>query len=149
MQIERDTPLAEVEKALRDDFGLVDDISTALVIRQLIFDEIINDAHRQELSEAKICQLSSSMIEITAKESKKSLIMPISNIDTERLADIGISEKGANDIKKSFEKSISDKKCPDRQTLSEIKHFAQEKFKEISQAVKDKVISKGKGGQEH
>ena len=149
MQIERDTPLAEVEKALRDDFGLVDDISTALVIRQLIFDEIINDSHRQELSEAKICQLSSSMIEITAKESKKSLIMPISNIDTERLADIGISEKGANDIKKSFEKSISDKKCPDRQTLSEIKHFAQEKFKEISQAVKDKVITKGKGGQEH
>lgn len=149
MQIERDTPLAEVEKALRDDFGLVDDISTALVMKQLIFDEIINDAHRQELSEAKICQLSSSMIEITAKESKKTLIMPISNIDTERLADIGISEKGANDIKKSFEKSISDKKCPDRQTLSEIKHFAQEKFKEISQAVKDKVISKGKGGQEH
>lgn len=149
MQIERDTPLAEVEKALRDDFGLVDDISTALVIRQLIFDEIINDTHRQELSEAKICQLSSSMIEITAKESQKSLIMPISNIDTERLADIGISEKGANDIKKSFEKSISDKKCPDRQTLSEIKHFAQEKFKEISQAVKDKVITKGKGGQEH
>lgn len=149
MQIERDTPLAEVEKALRDDFGLVDDISTALVIRQLIFDEIINDSHRQELSEAKICQLSSSMIEITAKESKKSLIMPISNIDTERLADIGISEKGANDIKKSFEKSISDKKCPDRQTLSEIKHFAQEKFKEISQTVKDKVITKGKGGQEH
>lgn len=149
MQIERDTPLAEVEKALRDDFGLVDDISTALVIRQLIFDEIINDARRQELSEAKVCQLSSSMIEITAKESKKSLIMPISNIDTERLADIGISEKGANDITKSFEKSISDKKCPDRQTLSEIKHFAQEKFKEISQAVKDKVISKGKEGQEH
>lgn len=149
MQIERDTPLAEVEKALRDDFGLVDDISTALVIRQLIFDEIINDAHRQEHNEAKICQLSSNMVEITAKESKKSLIMPISNIDTERLADIGISEKGANDIKKSFEKSISDKKCPDRQTLSEIKHFAQEKFKEISQAVKDKVITKGKGGQEH
>lgn len=149
MQIERDTPLAEVEKALRDDFGLVDDISTALVIRQLIFDEIINDAHRQEHNEAKICQLSSNMVEITAKESKKSLIMPISNIDTERLADIGISEKGANDIKKSFEKSISDKKCPDRQTLSEIKHFAQEKFKELSQAVKDKVITKGKGGQEH
>lgn len=149
MQIERDTPLAEVEKALRDDFGLVDDISTALVMKQLIFDEVVNDAHRQDLSEAKICQLSSNMVEITAKESKKSLIMPISNIDTERLADIGISEKGANDIKKSFEKSISDKKCPDRQTLSEIKHFAQEKFKEISQAVKDKVISKGKGGQEH
>lgn len=149
MQIERDTPLAEVEKALRDDFGLVDDISIALVMKQLIFDEVVNDAQRQEHNEAKICQLSSNMVEITAKESKKSLIMPISNIDTERLADIGISEKGANDIKKSFEKSISDKKCPDRQTLSEIKHFAQEKFKEISQAVKEKVISKSKGGQEH
>ena len=148
MQIERDTPMAEVEKALRDDFGLVDDISTALVMKQLIFDEVVNDAHRQEHNEAKICQLSSSMVEITAKESKKSLIMPISNIDTEKLAEIGISEKGANDIKKSFEKSISDKKCPDRQTLTDIKKFAQDKFKEISQTVKDKVISKGKGGQE-
>lgn len=59
-----------------------------VTMKQLIFDEVVNDAHRQELSEAKICQLSSSMIEITAKESKKSLIMPISNIDTERLADI-------------------------------------------------------------
>ena len=149
MQIEKNTPLSEVEKALRDDFGLVDDISTALVMKRLIADEVVNDAHRQENSEAKVCQLSSNMVEITAKESGQSLIMSISNIDTERLADIGISEKGANDIKKSFEKSISDKKCPDRQTLSEIKHFAQEKFKEISQAVKDKVITKGKGGQEH
>lgn len=58
MQIERDTPLAEVEKALRDDFGLVDDISTALVMKQLIFDEIINDAHRQELRRCWTCELS-------------------------------------------------------------------------------------------
>ena len=148
MQIEKGTPMSEVEKALRDDFGLVDDISTALVMKQLIFDEVVNDAHRQENNEAKICQLSSKMVEITAKESGQSLIMPVSNIDPEKLAQIGISEKGANDIKKSFEKSISDKKFPDRQTLTDIKKFAQEKFKELSQTVKDKVISKGKGGQE-
>ena len=148
MQVERDTPLSEVEKALRDDFGLVDDISTALVMKQLIADEVVNDAHTLEHTEAKVCQLSSKMIEITAKESGQSLIMPISNIDPEKLAPIGISEKSANDLKKSFEKSISDKKFPDRQTLSDIKKFAQDKFKELSQAVKDKVISKGKGGQE-
>ena len=53
MQIERDTPLAEVEKALRDDFGLVDDISTALVMKQLIFDEVVNDAHRQDLAKQR------------------------------------------------------------------------------------------------
>lgn len=148
MQIEKGTPLSEIEKALREDFGLVDDISTALVMKQLIADEVVTDAHRQENNEAKVCQLSSNMVEITAKESGQSLIMPISNIDTEKLAQIGISEKGANDIKKSFEKSISDKKFPDRQTLTDIKKFAQEKFKELSQNVKDKVISKGKGGQE-
>lgn len=148
MQIERNTPLSEVEKALRDDFGLVDDISTALVMKQLIFDEVVNDAHRQENNEAKVCQLSSNMVEITAKESKKSLIMPISNIDPEKLSQIGISEKGANDIKKSFEKNISDKKFPDRQTLTDIKKFAQEKFKVLSQAVKDKSKAKDKSGQE-
>ena len=148
VQIEKNTPLSEVEKALRDDFGLVDDISTALVMKQLIADEVVNDAHTLEHTEAKVCQLSSKMIEITAKESGQSLIMPISNIDPEKLAPIGISEKSANDLKKSFEKSISDKKFPDRQTLTDIKKFAQDKFKEISQTVKDKVISKGKGGQE-
>lgn len=148
MQVERNTPLADVEKALRDDFGLVDDISTALVMKQLIFDKVVNDAHTLEHTEAKVCQLSSNMVEITAKESGQSLIMSISNIDTERLAPIGISEKSANDLKKSFEKSISDKKFPDRQTLTDIKKFAQDKFKELSQTVKDRVISKGKGGQE-
>ncbi len=148
VQIEKNTPLSEIEKALRDDFGLVDDISTALVMKHLIADEVVNDAHTLEHTEAKVCQLSSNMVEITAKESGQSLIMPISNIDSEKLAPIGISEKSANDLKKSFEKSISDKKFPDRQTLTDIKKFAQDKFKEISQTVKDKVISKGKGGQE-
>ena len=148
MQVERNTPLADIEKALRDDFGLVDDISTALVMKQLIADEVVNDTHRQENSEAKVCQLSSNMVEITAKESGQSLIMPISNIDPEKLAPIGISEKSANDLKKSFEKSISDKKFPDRQTLTDIKKFAQEKFKALSQAVKDKSKAKDKSGQE-
>ncbi len=148
VQIEKNTPLSEIEKALRDDFGLVDDISTALVMKHLIADEVVNDAHTLEHTEAKVCQLSSNMVEITAKESGQSLIMPISNIDSEKLAPIGISEKSANDLKKSFEKSISDKKFPDRQTLTDIKKFAQDKFKELSQTVKDKIISKGKGGQE-
>ena len=148
MQIEKDTPMSEIEKALRDDFGLVDSISTALVMKQFIADEVVNDAHRQENSEAKVCRLSSNMVEITAKESGQSLIMPISNIDPEKLSQIGISEKGANDLKKSFEKSISDKKFPDGQTLTDIKKFAQDKFKALSQAVKDKSKAKDKSGQE-
>lgn len=148
MQVERDTPLAEAEKAFREDFGLVDDISVACAMKQLIADNIVNDAHTFEHSEASIKQLSGNMAEITAKNSGKSEIMPIGNINAEKLAELGISEKGANDLKKSFEKSISDKKFPDRQTLTDIKKFAQDKFKELSQTVKDKVISKGKGGQE-
>lgn len=146
MQIERDTPLADIEKALREDFGLTDDISVALTIKQLIADNIVNDAHTYEHSEASIKQLSGNMAEITAKESGKSEIMAIGNINAEKLAELGISEKGANDIKKSFEKSIRDSKFPDRQTLSGLKQFAQEKFKALSQAVKPKA--KDKSGQE-
>ena len=148
MQVERNTPLADVEKALRGDFGLVDDISVACAMKQLIADNIVNDAHTFEHAEAVIKQLSGNMAEITAKNSGKSEIMPIGNINAEKLAELGISEKGAADISRSFEKSIRDSKFPDRQTLTDIKKFAQDKFKELSQTVKDKIISKGKGGQE-
>lgn len=148
MQVERNTPLADVEKALREDFWLVDDISVACAMKQLIADNIVNDAHTFEHTEAYIKQLSGNMAEITAKNSGKSEIMPIGNINAEKLAELGISEKGAADISRSFEKSIRDSKFPDRQTLTDIKKFAQDKFKELSQTVKDKVISKGKGGQE-
>lgn len=148
MQVERNTPLADVEKTLREDLGLVDDISVACAMKQLIADNIVNDAHTFEHSEASIKQLSGNMAEITAKNSGKSEIMPVGNINAEKLAELGISEKGAADISRSFEKSIRDSKFPDRQTLTDIKKFAQDKFKEISQTVKDKVISKGKGGQE-
>lgn len=148
MQVERDTPLADVEKALREDLGLVDDISVACAMKQLITDNIVNDAHTFEHSEAVIKQLSGNMAEITAKNSGKSEIMPVGNINAEKLAELGISEKGAADISRSFEKCIRDSKFPDRQTLGGLKQFAQDKFKELSQTVKDKVISKGKGGQE-
>lgn len=148
MQVERNTPLADIEKAFREDFGLVDDISVACAMKQLISDNYVNDAHTFEHSEASIKQLSGNMAEITAKNSGKSEIMPIGNINAEKLAELGISEKGAADISRSFEKSIRDSKFPDRQTLTDIKKFAQDKFKELSQTVKDKVISKGKGGQE-
>lgn len=148
MQIEKGIPMTAVEKAFRDDFRLVDDISTALVMKQLIADEVVNDAHILEHTEAKVCQLSSKMIEITAKESGQSLIMPVRDIDPEKLSQIGISEKGAADISRSFEKSIRDSKFPDRQTLGGLKQFAQDKFKALSQAVKDKSKAKDKSGQE-
>lgn len=146
MQVERGTPLADVEKALREDFGLVDDISVACAMKQLIADNIVNDAHTFEHSEAVIKQLSGNMAEITAKDSGKSEIMPVGNINAEKLAELGISEKGAADISRSFEKSIRDSKFPDRQTLGGLKQFAQEKFKALSQAVKPKA--KDKSGQE-
>jgi hypothetical protein len=148
MQVERNTPLADAEKALRGDFGLVDDISVACAMKQLIADNYVNDAHTFEHSEAVIKQLSGNMAEITVKNSGKSEIMPVGNINAEKLAELGISEKGAADISRSFEKSIRDSKFPDRQTLGGLKQFAQEKFKALSQAVKDKSKAKDKSGQE-
>lgn len=148
MQVERNTSLAEIEKALRENFGLVDDISVACAMKQLIADNIVNDAHTFKHSEAVIKQLSGNMAEITAKNSGKSEIMPVGNINAEKLAELGISEKGAADISRSFEKSIRDSRFPDRQTLGGLKQFAQEKFKALSQAVKDKSKAKDKSGQE-
>ena len=148
MQVERNTPLADAEKALREDFGLVDDISVTCAMKQLISDNYVNDAHTFEHSEASIKQLSGNMAEITAKNSGKSEIMAIGNINAEKLAELGISEKGAADISRSFEKSIRDSKFPDRQTLGGLKQFAQDKFKALSQAVKDKSKAKDKSGQE-
>ena len=74
--------------------------------------------------------------------------MPVGNINAEKLAELGISEKGAADISRSFEKCIRDSKFPDRQTLGGLKQFAQDKFKALSQAVKDKSKAKDKSGQE-
>lgn len=148
MQIERDTPLADAEKALRNDFGLLDGISAAVCMKQLIDDGFITDARTQESKEATVCQLTGNMVEIKAKDSKMSAIMPIDKIDTEKLTDMGISAKGANDIKKSFEKNIREAKNPDKQTLSELKSFAADKIKELSKSVKDKVAAIGRG-QEH
>ena len=78
-------------------------------------------------------------------------MMSMDRIDTDILQNMGISEKGANGIKKSFEKNIRDRKIPDKQKLSELKSYAADKIKELSNAVKDKAVSLGrsKGGQEH
>lgn len=151
MQIDRDTLMSDAEKALRDDFGLIDDISVAVAMKQLIDDGFIPDAKVKETDEAVIGQLTENMIEVREKSGGSYAILPIDKIDTERLTDMGISEKGAKDIKRSAEKNIREAKNPDRQTLSEIKAYAADKIKELSQAVKDKAvyIGKSKGGQEH
>ena len=151
MQIEKDTPMSEVEKALRQDFGLIDDVSVAFAVKQLVNDGYISDAKTKETEEARVCQVSGNMIEVTSKQDGSSAMMPMDRIDTDILQNMGISEKGANEIKKSFEKNIRDRKTPDKQKLSELKSYAADKIKELSNAVKDKAVSLGrsKGGQEH
>lgn len=151
MQIEKDTPMSEIEKALREDFGLIDDVSVAVAVKQLVNDGYISDAKTKETEEARVCQVSGNMLEVTSKKDGSSAMMPMDRIDTDILQNMGISEKGANEIKKSFEKNIRDRKTPDKQKLSELKSYAADKIKELSNAVKDKAVSLGrsKGGQEH
>ena len=151
MQIEKDTLMSEVEKALRQDFGLIDDVSVAVAVKQLVNDGYISDAKTKEIEEARVCQVSGNMIEVTSKQDGSSAMMPMDRIDTDILQNMGISEKVANEIKKSFEKNIRDRKTPDKQKLSELKSYAADKIKELSNAVKDKAVSLGrsKGGQEH
>ena len=147
MQIEQGTQLAEAEKAIRENFGIVDDISVSEVMKQMIDNDIIADVKTRETKEADVRQLSGNMIEVTGKETGLTRVMPMDNIDENALADLGISEKGVRDIRRSFEKNINEKRHPDKQTLGELKKFASEKIKEVTQAVKEKtpLIGKGQG----
>ena len=93
MQIEKDTLMSEVEKALRQDFGLIDDVSVAVAVKQLVNDGYISDAKTKEIEEARVCQVSGNMIEVTSKQDGSSAMMPMDRIDTDILQNMGISER--------------------------------------------------------
>ena len=64
--------------------------------------------------------------------------MPKDRIDTGRLSAIGVTDKEANTITKSFEKTENAAKHPERQTLQTLKNYAAGAREKIN-AVKDKA----------
>ena len=117
MSVDRDSSLADVEKALHDKFGLVDDISAAVVMKTLITDEIVKTAEPKTIGDdVTVSQLTSRYAEISYNG--KSEIMPLDKPDTDKLLAMGISEKVIGDIRKSFDKAEQEAHHPEKQTLS-------------------------------
>lgn len=130
MSVDRDSSLADVEKALHDKFGLVDDISAAVVIKQLITDQIVKTAEPKTIGDdVTVSQLTSRYAEISYNG--KSEMMPLDKPDTDKLLAMGISEKAIGDIRKSFDKAEQGALHPEKQTLSGLKTNAKNMFEQL------------------
>ena len=141
MTIDKESPLADVERALHDKFGLVDDISAAVVMKQLISDDIVKTAEPKTIGDdVTVSQVTSRYVEIS--QDGKSEMMPLDKLDTEKLLAIGVSEKVIGDIQKSFYKSENEMLHPDRQTLTGLKIGAKnmlDKIKAGGEKIKENI----------
>lgn len=117
MSIDKGSSLADIEKALSDKFDVRDDLSQAVVMKQLIQDDIVRTAEPKTFDgDVKVSQVTSKYIEV-AHEGKAEM-MPRDNLDIAKLKILGVSEKTMGDIRKSFEKSENEVLHPEKQNLS-------------------------------
>ena len=146
MTVDKDSSLADVERALHDKFGLVDDISAAVVMKQLIADDIVKTAEPKTIGDDVIVsQVTSRYAEIS--HDGKSEMMPLDKLDIERLLAMGIPEKTIGDIQKSFEKAEQEVMYPDKQNLASLigntKNMLMEKVKAGGEKLKENIKSVG------
>lgn len=146
MTIGKESPLADVERALQDKFGLVDDISAAVVMKQLIDDDIVKTAEPKTIGDdVTVSQVTSKYIEIS--HDGKSEMMPKDKLDTDKLQAMGIPEKTIGDIQKSFEKAEQEVMHSDKQDLASLignaKNMIMEKVKAGGEKIKENIKSVG------
>lgn len=145
MTIDKESSLADVESALHDKFNIIDDISAAVVMKQLIADDIVKTAESKTIGDdVTVSQVTSRYAEIS--RDGKSEMMLLDKLDTEKLFAMGISEKVIGDIQKSFDKSENEMLHPDRQTLTGLKIGAKnmlDKIKAGGEKLKGNIKSVG------
>lgn len=145
MTIDKESSLADVESALHDKFNIVDDISAAVVMKQLIADDIVKTAESKTIGDdVTVSQVTSKYVEIS--HDGKSEMMPLNKFDTDKLLAMGISEKVIGDIEKSFYKSENEILHPDRQTLTGLKIGAKnmlDKIKAGGEKVAETIKNRG------
>ena len=147
MSVDKDSSLADVEKALHDKFGLVDDISAAVVMKTLITDEIVKTAEPKTIGDdVTVSQLTSRYAEISYNG--KSEMMPLNKFDTDKLLAMGISEKVIGDIRKSFDKAEQEALHPEKQTLSGLKANAKNMFEKLKEGSGKEIENIKNMGQE-
>ena len=146
MTIDKESPLADVERALHDKFNIIDDISAAVVMKQLIADDIVKTAESKTIGDdVTVSQVTSKYVEIS--HDGKSEMMPLDKLDTEKLLAMGIPEKTIGDIRKSFEKAEQEFMYPDKQNLASLignaKNMLMEKVKAGGEKLKENIKSVG------
>lgn len=146
MTIDKESSLADVERALHDKFNIVDDISAAVVMKQLIDDDIVKTAEPKNIGDdVTVSQVTGKYIEII--HDGKSEMMPLDKLDTEKLLAMGIPEKTIGDIRKSFEKAEQEVMYPDKQNLASLignaKNMLMEKVKAGGEKLKENIKSVG------
>ena len=144
MTIDKDSSLADVESALHDKFNIIDDISAAVVMKQLIADDIVKTAESKTIGDdVTVSQVTSKYVEISHDE--KLEMMPLDKLDTEKLLAMGIPEKTIGDIRKSFEKAEQEVMYPDKQNLASLignaKNMLMEKVKAGGEKLKENIKS--------
>ncbi len=147
MDIDKGTPMADVENALLKNFDIKDELSAAVIMKQLAKDGIIELPAAQSINDVTISRLSSNMVEISKGDN--SIIMPKNRLDVQKLEQMGIDPKTITAIDKSLKAAEKSADSPGKQTLQQLKSFASEAVK-IGNGVKDKVMDiadKVKSGQ--
>ncbi|MCI7351768.1 MAG: hypothetical protein MSH60_13635, partial [Ruminococcus sp.] len=141
MDIDKGTPMADVEKALLKNFDINDEISAAVIMKQLAKDGIIELPAVQKVEDISIGRISSNFVEVTF--GGQSAVMPRDKIESSKLEEIGIDKKTASAVIRAFESAEKKAANPAGQTLQQLKCFAAEAVR-IGNSVKDKVAEKVK-----
>lgn len=142
MTIDKESSLADVESALHDKFNIIDDISAAVVMKQLIANDIVKTAESKTIGDdVTVSQVTSKYVEIS--HDGKSEMMPLDKLDTEKLLAMGIPENTIGDIRKSFEKAEQEVMYPDKQNLASLignaKNMLMEKVKAGGEKLKENI----------
>ena len=147
MSVDKGSSLADVEKALHDNFDIVDDLSAAVVMKQLVSDEIVKTCEPKIFDkDVSVSQVTSKYIEVGCNN--QTAMMPFDKLDTEKLSAMGISNKAIDDIRKSFDKTENELNHTEKQPLSKLKDNAKnllEKAKGSGGKVLENLKSKGQG----
>ena len=140
IDIDNGTEPSVIENILKKNIKM-DSVSYAEMMRCLRDAGIINiipSILKTKTEDISVSKLTDEFAEVSYKN--RSVIINKDKINNNELSELGISKKGIESIKKSFEKSqeLSEKKGKGK-NLHELKDFAKNKFKSNKHQAKDKV----------
>lgn len=135
MDIDKGTPMVDVEKALLKNFDIKDELSATVIMKQLAKDGIIELPPIQKVADISVGRISSNFVEVTF--GGQSAVMPKDKMESRKLEEIGIDKKTADSVIKAFAGAEKKEKSTSGQTLQQLKNFA-------SKAIKNIEIEKGK-----